>query len=224
MSIYRRASGKWAVVISLERGSDGAQRRRAIGTFATKKEAEAAERRALDEKARGVDLAPGRVTVGEVFDRFCADRKSKGRAVRTVERYEDLGRLYLKPYIGVTPLSRLTPAHVSDLMVKLAERGSKAGKPLSAKSRKHALTALRTALCWAMKHELCVRNVAEVVDAPSVPRSQACAFDEAEIVRVLAEGDKGRWGSFFRLALAVGARRGELLALRWTTFGSRTAR
>lgn len=48
-----------------------------------------------------------------------------------------------------------------------------------------------------------------------MPRSQARAIDEDEAARFFKAADATRWGSFFRLALGTGARRGELLALRW---------
>jgi integrase len=48
-----------------------------------------------------------------------------------------------------------------------------------------------------------------------VPRSQARAINEGEASRFFKAADTTRWGSFFRIALGTGARRGELLALRW---------
>jgi integrase len=74
---------------------------------------------------------------------------------------------------------------------------------------------LRAALRWAVRHDLAWRNVADTIDAPSVPRSQARAIDEDEAASFFHVADATRWGSFFRLALGTGARRGELLALCW---------
>lgn len=48
-----------------------------------------------------------------------------------------------------------------------------------------------------------------------MPRSEARALGEEEAARFFAAADATRWGPFFRLALGTGARRGELLALRW---------
>ena len=58
MSIYKRASGRYEVridldPISLDSSIPGPRRRRSIGTFATKKEADKAERAALEAKDRG---------------------------------------------------------------------------------------------------------------------------------------------------------------------------
>ena len=41
MSIYGRASGRYAVLIDLESSATGLRRRKSVGTFRTRKEAEA---------------------------------------------------------------------------------------------------------------------------------------------------------------------------------------
>jgi hypothetical protein len=46
MSIYKRKSGRYAVLIDLESSATEVRRRKSIGTFRTRKEADAAERKA----------------------------------------------------------------------------------------------------------------------------------------------------------------------------------
>jgi integrase len=215
MSIYRRKSGRYAVLVDLESSATGLRRRKSVGTFRTRKEAEAAERKALDARDRGIDLSPKTVTVTQLLDRFIADRRTKGRALRTVMRYDELAKFTIAPHIGGLALAKLSPAHISSWLGTIKERGSAEKKPLSPKSVRHAFSLLRSALRWAMRHELAWRNVADAVDVPTAPRSQARALDENEAARFFAAADATRWGPFFRLALGTGARRGELLALRW---------
>jgi integrase len=215
MSVYKRKSGRYAVLVDLESSATGLRRRKSVGTFRTRKDAEAAERKALDARDRGIDLSPKTVTVTQLLDRFIVDRRAKGRALRTVMRYDELAKLTISPHIGGIALAKLSPAHLSSWLATIAERGSAAEKPLAPKSVKHAFALLRSALRWAIRHDLAWRNVADAVDAPSVPRSQARAIDEDEAARFFQAADATRWGPFFRLALGTGARRGELLALRW---------
>jgi integrase len=215
MSIYRRKSGRYAVLIDLERTATGLRRRKSTGTYRTRKEAEAAERKALEARDRGIDLSPKTVTVAELLDRVVADRRAKGRALRTVIRYDELAKFTIAPHIGGVAIAKLSPAHLSSWLGTIRERGSAAEKPLAPKSVKHAFAFLRSALRWAVRHDLAWRNVADAVDAPSAPRSQARALDEREAARLFEASDATRWGPFFRLALGTGARRGELLALRW---------
>jgi integrase len=214
VSISKRRNGSYTVRIDIER-DHGKRRKVTVGTFATKKEAERAERDALQSKDRGIDLNPERIDVAALLDRYVRDRAALGRGAKTVERYGEIVRLYLKPHIGSVPLSKLKPAHVSELVTILGERGGAKGGRLSPKSVKHAFSLLSGALSWAMRHELVGRNVAAAVEAPSIPRGTAVALSVDEANRFLAAVDGTRWGPFMRLALACGARRGELLALRW---------
>jgi integrase len=215
VSIYKRKSGHYAVLVDLDPSATGLRRRKSVGTYRTRKDAERAERRAIEARDRGIDLSPRTVTIAELLDRFVADRRAKGRALRTVMRYEEIAHLTVAPHIGSIPLAKLAPAHLSAWLAVLHERGSAKGKPLAAKSIWHAFMILRSALRWAVRHDLVGRNVADAVDAPSVPRSQARAIDEDEAAALFEVADATRWGPFFRLALGSGARRGELLALRW---------
>jgi len=211
-------------------------RRRSLGAFLTKEDAERAERDALSAKDRGVDLSPRKVTVEQLVERFIADRRSKQRALRTIDRYEGLAELSMLPHLGSLPIAKLTPAHVSAWLATLQEKGGArvaklnrkpvlrdgkrvvefTGKPLSAKTTKHAYALLRSALRWAVRHDLAARNVAEAVDPPTVGRSQAHALAEDDVRRLLVAADEMRWGPFFRVALGTAARRGELCALRWS--------
>jgi integrase len=218
VSVYRRKSGRWAVLIDLDRDANGKRRRRPLGTFSTRKEAERAEREALAAKDRGVDLSPARVTVGELLERYIRDRRALGRGEKTVERYEGIVRFNIVPLIGSVPLAKLRPAHVSELVAALRAGGGGAdgNRPLSPKTVKHAFALLKSALGWAVRQELVGRNVAEAVSPPSVPRGLIEALSVEEAQRLFAAADVGRWGPFMRLALATGARRGELLAIRWS--------
>jgi hypothetical protein len=56
MSIYRRKSGRYAVRVDLDPSHTGGRRRKSLGTFATRKETERAERDALSARARGIGL------------------------------------------------------------------------------------------------------------------------------------------------------------------------
>jgi hypothetical protein len=194
MSIYKRKSGKWAAVVCLDPTANGLMRRRSLGTFATRKDAERAERDALAAKDRGIDLSPGKVTVANLLERYIADRRAKERAIRTVERYEGLSRLSIVPHLGTMTLAKLTPAHVSGWLVTIREHGGVDGRALAGKTVKHAYALLRSALRWALRHDLVARNVAEAVDPPSVGRSQARALTDEEASAFLG-GPSSGWRS-----------------------------
>jgi hypothetical protein len=70
MSIYKRKSGRYAVLVDLEPTALGLRRRKSIGTFRTRKEADAAERKALEARDRGTDLSPQTVNVTELLEKY----------------------------------------------------------------------------------------------------------------------------------------------------------
>src|SRR6516225_5982625 len=114
MSVYkRRSSGRYQVLVDLQPTSLGGRRRKSIGAYRTRKEAEAAECKALEARDRGIDLSPKTVTVAELLDRYIADRRLKKKALRTVLRYEELARITISPHLGGVPLAKLQRAHIT---------------------------------------------------------------------------------------------------------------
>lgn len=214
MAIYKRKSGRYAVLIDIDRGADGKRQRRPLGTFRTRKEAERAERDALAARDRGIDLSPRSVTVAELLKRYLADRKSRCGA-KTLQEYGHKADLYIIPHLGSMLLAKLRPAHVAEWQSSIGQSGGRGGKPVSAKTVTHARSLLYGALQWAVTMQLVAMNACSVVEAPKVRRSDAKALPASEVAKLLATASGTRWGPFVTLALAIGARRGELLAIRW---------
>jgi integrase len=118
-------------------------------------------------------------------------------------------RLYIVPHLGQHPLDKLTPAHVQQWLNDL-----QAGA-LAPRTAHHALSKLRQALSLAVRQGYIARNVASLVDAPSVPRYQAAVLTVPQVHALLAAVDNHRLAPLYHLACYRGLREGELLALRW---------
>lgn len=71
---------------------------------------------------------------------------------------------------------------------------------------------------FAVRMELVGRNPCEAATRPSVKRSAAKALTSDEIARLLDAAHGSRWENFIIVALATGARRGELCGLSWDDF------
>lgn len=204
--------------LSIERGVRG---RSNLGTFRTLKEAEAAERKALEARDRGVDVMPSTLTLKELLERFVADREGLGRAEKTVTEYRRLSRLYIEPHLGSLVIGKLRPVHVSEWIGELLRQGgaivdnAKSGRALGPRTVHHCYALLNTALRWAVRMELAGRNVCDAVTPPTIPKSHAKSLEEAEIKRLLGVARGSRWENFITIALTIGARRAELLALDW---------
>lgn len=214
MSIYKRPSGKWYAIIIVGRDTGGKIQRRSLGTFRTQKEAESAERKALEALENGIDLSPKTVTVADVMARYLADAEARCGA-KTLERYREISNKNIVAHLGPTPLAKLKPAHLSEWLTKLLKSGGRKDKPLSPKSVRHAFGLLNAAVRWAVRMQLVARNACDAVRPPTVPRSDAKALTLDEISKLTLTAAGTRWEGFIALALATGARRGELCALTW---------
>jgi len=76
-------------------------------------------------------------------------------------------------------------------------------------------TVLRVALNEALRRDLVERNVAELVRAIAVPKPVIVPFTPDEARRLLAAVKGHRLEALFKVALAIGLRHGEALALQW---------
>lgn len=90
MSVYKRGSGRYQVLIDLEPTALGGRLRKALGCFRTRKLAEAVERKALEARDRGCDLSPQTVTVRELLEKYAERCRTKALATKTLERTRSL--------------------------------------------------------------------------------------------------------------------------------------
>lgn len=215
MSVYKRRSGRYQVLLDLEPSATGARRRKSIGTHRTRKEAEAAERKALSDRDDGYDLSRHDATLADVTERFLRDHSAVNLTVNAHHHYEQVWRLYVAPHLSMRKLSKLRVADITELYAKLAHLQSRRGGALSDRSRYHVHRFLYRVFSWAEQQELIERNVMRRVEAPSPNESPARSLTPDEAARILVTTEGSRWHPFFVLALATGARKGELAALQW---------
>ncbi len=141
---------------------------------------------------------------------------------------------YIVPRIGRMRLQALRPAVISKLYRDLVEHGGRDGRTLSAVTVAHIHRTLRKALADAVDVEqLLAANPATRSKRPKNRAIEPAQVWTAEqLGSFLATARSHRLFAFYRLAAYTGARRGELLHLRWdavdldaaeVTFGDSTA-
>jgi integrase len=214
-SLYQRDSdGKWVGAVTLEDG----RRRVVYGT--SQREARDKLRAVERELENGLPMTPERLTVGAYLDDWCtvtlAERVRSGRLkVSTADSYRDMCERHIVPTLGRVKVAKLTPTKVRAWIGGLLSKTSARGRSLSARTVAYAHAVLRKALADAVREELVARNVAALVEAPTVRRDpvQPLSADEARTLLATAADDRLR--VLWLVLLSLGLRRGEALALRW---------
>jgi integrase len=137
---------------------------------------------------------------------------------KTHEGYRYLVTKYVMPHIGRQRIQSLRPATVSAMYRKLLAEGGVDGDPLSTRTVEYVHAVLRKAFNDAVATEqLLPANPIERAKRPrhdSRPRRES--IWTADGLRTFLDAASGhRLFAFYRLAAYTGARRGELLNLRW---------
>ena len=172
----------------------------------TKKQAQEQAAKIIAQYATGQYVDQDRQTVAAFAERWLRDWAAGNVSNKTFERYEALIKVHVLPGIGAIPIQKLRAADLQKLY---------AGLTVAGRTRLHIHRVIHRMLKHAAQWSVVHQNVASLVDAPSVKSTEIEILTPAEIQRVLA-ALKGR--SLYPIvatALGTGARRGELLALRW---------
>jgi integrase len=165
---------------------------------------------ARSDKAHGLPVKVEKQTVAQYLERWLTESAKLSTRPRTFERYEQLIRLHIVPEIGSVRLEKLAPADVQRLLNR------KHGAGLSPKSVRHIRAVLTVALNRALRWGLVGRNVAALTDAPKLERHEIKPLTLEQTQHFIEMVKSEPFGPFFLLAATTGARRGELLAAKWT--------
>ena len=219
MSIYKRKSGRYIVVLAK---SEGSVKRRSLGTFATKKDAEAAERAALVTRDSGIDLAPQTTTLADLFAAFIAEAEGDGLSGTTLRNYRETFRRC--ETIAQVRIAKLKPAHIARLRSTLLNTGWSGGRgPMSPRSVRNTLAVISTLLAWGVENEVIGRNIAAASrerrgrnKGRQIEKRPTRHYERSDAERLIREAAKTRHASMIVFCFETGLRRGELAGLRWT--------
>jgi integrase len=188
--------------------------------FLTRKAAADFLRDANSEISKGVHVVPSKITTGEWFDQWLDGLRL---APSTMASYRKNVRLHIKPALGGVQLSRLTGARISALYRELERTGRQdheAGTGLSARTVRYVHTILKAALRDAVAQGLIATNPADKAKPPAAREAKSPEihpWTAAELSAFLAWADQRQSAdaTAWRVLAFTGARRGEVLALRW---------
>jgi len=213
----RSASGgvSWRYQIDAGHDEQGNRMRLSKSGFKREREANDAMHEAMQDLKRGCVNTTS--TLKEYLDRWLPyHTKAKPLEPTTAGRYASLAA-HATAALGSITLKDLTTFTLDDLYVKLSET-------LSAKTVREVHNVVHVALKRAVKTKLLPFNPADGCDLPRLDQKEAVALS-ADQLDAYQTAAAGKWADLLiRLAAAIGARRGELLACRWPDLDWQTSR
>jgi integrase len=177
-------------------------------------------RRLIKSADDGQHVAPDKLTLAGWVDRWVGlqrrgdtDHPRRGLVnARTLERYEELMRLHVIPTLGNRRLQRITATEIDALYTELE-------KKLATRTVHHVHTVLGACLNAAIRKGLLVVNPASKAEAPVPGASEAGqVLDQDQLTALLNGFRSSVLYPMVAVAAFTGARRNEILALRWSDF------
>jgi integrase len=182
----------------------------------------------------GQDPGDPGLTTGAWLDGWLAGKKRTKRA-SAYRSYEMHCRVWLLPVVADVPLERLNTAHVEEVFSRIARFNAEvtaqkaAGKALieidgdlrsqpricGPSTQRRIFATLRAALNAAVKARKITWNPCAGIELEPENAAEAKRWTPEQAARFIAATAADPLGLLFRIAVLRGARRGELVGLRW---------
>jgi integrase len=235
-TISKRADGRYHAAAYVYR-PDGTRTRKFVYGKTRKEVADKLTE--LQEKTRqGIPAAESTMAFGDYLTYWLATIAPQRLKPSTLNSYEGLTRLYIRPALGKKRLNRLSPADVRRFLAEFKDsclcclRGADRERPEgkrsccavgrccerrpAARTVQYIHAVLRSSLQQAIREELIARNVARIVETPTVTRKEVRPLDATEARLMLKTARAHRLYALWLLLVSTGLRRGEALALTWS--------
>jgi integrase len=209
----------WSYVLRVPDTNTGKTKPQWVGGFESEKAAKLARDKARVTLSTSNYVSPNKITLGEYLTTWINEVHANQLKASTLERYKRVINRYLIPELGAIKLQDLRPSHVQGLYTSLLTRSTVTGNALSPQT----VTLIGAVLKKAIKYAVDVDGLIAVnpVNRVPLPKGKGTIpkpWSIQELNTFLEVARSHRLFFFFRLSAFTGARRGELLALRWSDF------
>ena len=224
--ITKRNNG-WCYRFSYRDNANNRRYKSAQG-FTTRTDAAKFMTQAMSAIDGGRGVNPAKITVTDYLrDWFDEYSRAGNRKATTISEHRTNIEAYIVPMLGGSIdrpllLGKLKHEMVTKFAADLLDHGRRgvngdAGGTLSPKSVRNILGTLRIALDTARKRGHIANNPADEISLPRWERRDLQVWESAQFahfLQVAADNDDALY-ALWRLVIATGMRRGELLGLRW---------
>ncbi|TVR22348.1 MAG: site-specific integrase [Ilumatobacter sp.] len=219
---HEKHRNRWVATVTLgwetyvdDHGNEARRQVRRNVTGKTKTEVLTRLREAQQLADAGIRAPTITLTVGAMLEQWLDDILPGTVSPVTEGQYRDVVRLYITPRIGRIRVKQLAPSDVTRMLRDMETPTATRPNGYSANSRRLARSILRRALRWAQTEGLVTRNVASLASPVRVeqPEGRTMTPEQARIFLEHIRGD--RLEAMYVVALSLGLRVSELLALGW---------
>lgn len=204
-AIYQRPDGRWIGMASVGYYADGRRRRKVVY---------GKSKREVQDKLRGIQNTgnvpdAAKITVADYITRWLANTAAKSVSPTTLARYTLVLERYVVPFIGHYLLTRVSPLMVEQLYADQAAAGA------SDRNRQMSGNVLYGVFKQAARLGLIQHNPCADAKPPKAKRKELATWTGPEAKAFLTAAKDDRLYALLVLAVATGARQGELFALHW---------
>lgn len=208
-SIFEGGDGVWHGFVTMGIKPDGSPDRRHVKRSEEGKVTKAVQKLEKERDSGKVKKAGRAPTVEQWMTTYLDTIAIQKLAPRTYDDYWSKTRNWIIPCVGQHRLDRLAPEHLDYMYAQMHQAKMAPSHVLKV----HRI--LSRALKIAVRREKLGKNVAELVDPPSVEATEQDNLDQNEAKKVLKTTAERRNGARWSVGLAAGLRQGEALGLRW---------
>jgi integrase len=213
----RFKDGSWRLIVDAGKDPMTGKRRqifrtvRAPNTRAGANLADVELARLVVEVTSGEVSPSAHITVGELLVRWVEHRRRawEARSPGQPDWTLSVIRKHFIPRLGDLQLGKLRPVEIDHMYARWRQDG------MAESSVRRLDNLLHSALGQAVRWDLIAINPADRIERPQPAKSKRKAPSD-DVLRALLDAADEDYACYLRLAAVTGARRGQLVALRWS--------
>lgn len=193
----------------------GKRMRKYYTVHGTKKDAEKFKRDMIIDLENQTFVEPTRMTTKEWLKKWYDTYLKDYLSASTLRGYRYQIDTYIIPRFGNVPIQNLSAMEIQKWINDLSKESPVTHKPMSAKTVRNIYLNLSAALEKAVKLDIIKKNPCKNVVLPQRNKHQVTVYDEMEIKKLIESSSGTDMELPIMIALNLGLRRGEMIALRW---------